>query len=303
VDLQRVYFHIVEKRGAIMPIPKKAFGRTSHLSTRALFGAAAFSSVSQAEADRTMELLIENGVNHIDTAASYGDAELRIGPWMETHRERFFLATKTGERRYDGAKAEFERSLQRLRVSQVDLIQLHNLVGEDEWEVAMGPGGALEYLIEARDQGLVKYIGVTGHHVAIAGMHQRSLERFDFDSVLLPYNYLMMQNETYRAGFEAVVETCKARGAAVQTIKGVTRRPYVTEQSSHATWYAPMTDQPSIDKAVHWVLGNEDVFLNTVGDIHILPKVLDAAARYEAGTPDEVMEAMAAEWEMAPLFV
>lgn len=286
-----------------MPIPTKAFGRTGHSSTRALFGAAAFSSVTQDEADRTMELLLERGVNHIDTAAGYGDAEQRIGPWMESHRERFFLATKTGERSYDGAKAEFERSLRRLRVSQVDLIQLHNLVGEDEWEVAMGPGGALEYLIEAREQGLVKYIGVTGHFVAIAGMHQRSLERFDFDSVLLPYNYLMMRNETYRAGFEAVLSTCKARNIAVQTIKGITRRPYVTDRHIHATWYEPLTDQPSIDKAVHWVLGNEDVFLNTVGDIHLLPKVLDAAARFEERTPEAVMEAMAAEWEMAPLFV
>jgi len=286
-----------------MPIPKKSFGRTGHESTRTLFGAAALSSVSQDEADRTMELLIERGVNHIDTAASYGDAELRLGPWMETHRAAFFLATKTGERSYDGAKAEFERSLRRLRVSQVDLIQLHNLVGEDEWEVAMGPGGALEYLIEAREQGLVKHIGVTGHYVAIAGMHQRSLERFDFDSVLLPYNYLMMQNETYRAGFEAVLRACQARNTAIQTIKSITRRPYISEQHSHATWYEPLTDQANIDKAVHWVLGNEDVFLNTVGDIHLLPKVLDAAARFEEGTPDSVMQAMVAEWEMAPLFV
>ena len=286
-----------------MPIPKKAFGRTGHRSTRTLFGAAAFSSVTQDEADRTMQLLIDYGVNHIDTAASYGDAELRIGPWMETHRDKFFLATKTGERSYDGAKAQLERSLRRLRVSQVDLIQLHNLLGEDEWEVAMGPGGALDYLIEAREQGLVKHIGVTGHEVAIAGMHQRSLERFDFDSVLLPYNYLMMQNETYRAGFESVLAICKARNVAVQTIKSITRRPYVSDHRSHATWYEPLTDQASIDKAAHWVLGNEDVFLNTVGDIHILPMVLDAAARYQERTPEAVMAAMAADWEMAPLFV
>lgn len=286
-----------------MPIPKKAFGRTNHQSARTLFGAAALGSVTQDEADRTMELLLEYGVNHIDTAASYGDAELRIGPWMETHRGHFFLATKTGERSYDGAKAQFERSLQRLRVSQVDLIQLHNLLGEDEWEVAMGPGGALEYLIEAREQDLVKHIGVTGHEVAIAGMHQRSLERFDFDSVLLPYNYLMMQNETYRAGFDAVIHACKSRNTAVQTIKGITRRPYVSGHRSHATWYEPLTDQPSIDKAVHWVLGNDDVFLNTVGDIHILPMVLDAAARYQERTPEAVMDAMVAEWEMAPLFM
>lgn len=286
-----------------MPIPKKAFGRTGHMSTRTLFGAAAFSDVTQDEADQTMQLLLARGVNHIDTAASYGDSELRLGPWMETHRDQFFLATKTGERTYDAAKRQFERSLQRLRVSSIDLIQLHYLVGEDEWQVAMGPGGALEYLQEAREQGLVKYIGVTGHDVAIARMHQRSLERFDFDSVLLPYNYLMMQNPVYRAGFREVVEICKARNVAVQTIKGVTRRPYIGEGRSHATWYEPLTDQASIDKAVHWVLGDEDVFLNTVGDIHVLPLVLDAAERYQERTPDAVMQAMVAEWEMAPLFV
>lgn len=286
-----------------MSIPKKVFGRSGHLSTRTIFGAAAFSSVTQAEADRTMELLLERGVNHIDTAASYGDAEIRIGPWMEAHRADFFLATKTGQRSYDGAKQDLQRSLERLRVNEVDLIQLHHLVGEEEWQVAMGSGGALEYLLEARDQGLVKYIGVTGHDVAIAGMHRKSLDRFDFDSVLLPYNYPMMQNALYRAGFEEALRICKARNCAVQTIKGITRRPYAGERRSHATWYEPLTDPASIDKAVHWVLGNDDVFLNTVGDIDVLPLVLDAAARFEARTPEPVMQQMAAEWEMAPLFV
>ena len=286
-----------------MSIPKKVFGRTGHLSTRTLFGAAALGDVTQDDADRTMQLLLDYGVNHIDTAASYGDSELRLGPWMERYRDQFFLATKTAERTYDGAKAEFEKSLRRLRVDEVDLIQLHYLVGNDEWEVAMGVGGALEYLIEAREQGLVKYIGVTGHDVAIARMHQRSLDRFDFDSVLLPYNYLMMQNPVYRSGFNEVLEICQARNAAVQTIKGITRRPYLSDKRSHATWYEPLTDQPSIDKAVHWVLGNEQVFLNTAGDIGILPKVLSAAARFAGRTPEADMQALVAEWEMAPLFV
>ena len=286
-----------------MSIPKNVFGRTGHLSTRALFGAAALGDVTQDEADRTMQLLLDYGVNHIDTAASYGDSELRLGPWMERYRDQFFLATKTAERTYDGAKAEFEKSLRRLRVDEVDLIQLHYLVGNDEWEVAMGAGGALEYLIEAREQGLVKYIGVTGHDVAIARMHQRSLDRFDFDSVLLPYNYLMMQNPVYRSGFTEVLEMCQARNTAVQTIKGITRRPYLSDKRSHATWYEPLTDQASIDKAVHWVLGNEQVFLNTAGDIGILPKVLSAAARFAGRTPEADMQAMVAEWEMAPLFV
>ena len=286
-----------------MAIAKKAFGRTGHQSTRLLFGAAALGDVTQDQADQTMQLLMEHGINHIDTAASYGESELRLGPWMEKHRQNFFLATKTGERSYDGAKAQFERSLRRLRVSEVDLIQLHYLVGEEEWEVAMGPNGALKYLQEAREQGLVKYIGVTGHDVAIAGMHQKSLRHFDFDSVLLPYNYLMMQNETYRVGFEEVVRLCKQTNCAVQTIKSITRRPYPNQQRSHSTWYQPLTDQPSIDKAVHWVLGNEDVFLNTVGDIALLPKVLDAAQRFTKGTADTVMQAMVAEWQMEPLFV
>jgi len=286
-----------------MAIPKKEFGRTGHISTRLLFGAAALGSVTQDDADRTMELLIENGINHIDTAASYGESELRLGPWMEKHRGDFFLATKTGERTYDKAKAEFEKSLERLRVDNVDLIQLHYLVGEDEWKVAMGPGGALEYLEEAREQGLVKYIGVTGHDVAIAKMHQKSLERFDFDSVLFPYNFPMAQNETYMAGFEEVVRICKERNVAIQTIKSITRRPYQGDHRSHSTWYEPLTDQASIDKAVHWVLGNEDVFLNTAGDITILPKVLDAAQRFESCPSDAEMQAMVDELDMAPLFV
>ncbi|MCY3716625.1 MAG: aldo/keto reductase [Chloroflexi bacterium] len=286
-----------------MAIPKQVFGRTGHLSTRTLFGAAAFADVTQDEADRSMQLLLDYGVNHIDTAASYGDSELRLGPWLERYRDQFFLATKTDERTYDGAKAQFERSLRRLRVDEVDLIQLHYLVGEEEWQVAMGAGGALEYLIEAREQGLVKYIGVTGHDVAIARMHQRSLERFDFDSVLLPYNYLMMQNPVYRSGFNEVLEMCAVRNVAVQTIKGITRRPCLSGERSHATWYEPLTDQPSIDKAVHWALGNEQVFLNTAGDIDILPKVLSAASRFAGRTPEVDMQAMVAEWEMVPLFV
>ena len=286
-----------------MAIPKKAFGRSGHLSTRLLFGAAAFSNVTQEQADRTMELLIANGINHIDTAASYGDSEMRLGPWMEKHRDDFFLATKTGERSYDGAKAEFERSLRRLRVSEVDLIQLHYLVGEEEWDVAMGPDGALKYLLEAREQGLVKYIGVTGHDVAIARMHLKSVDHYDFDSVLLPYNYPMMQNEVYRAAFEELVSQCRDVKRAVQTIKSITRRPYPGDGRSHATWYEPLTDQASIDKAVHWVLGNEDVFLNTVGDITLLPLVLEAGHRFVERTPEAEMRAMMAEAEMAPLFV
>ena len=284
-----------------MAIPKQPFGRTGHMSTRTLFGAAALSSVTQDEADQTLELLLKYGVNHIDTAASYGESELRIGPWMPQYRDRFFLATKTGERTYDKAKAEFERSLKRLQVDSVDLIQLHYLVSEDDWNVAMGPGGVLEYVQEARDQGLVRFIGVTGHDVAVTRMHLRSLERFDFDSVLLPFNYLMMQNATYAAGFHDVLRAAQERNIAVQTIKSICRRPYPGERT-HATWYEPLTTQDSIDKAVHWVLAQEGIFLNTVGDITVLPMVLDAASRFEARPTDDAMQAMVRAWDMAPLF-
>ncbi len=285
-----------------MAISKLRFGRTGHLSTRTIFGAAALSNVTQDDADRTMELLLEYGINHIDTAASYGESELRLGPWMQTHRDQFFLATKTGERTYDKAKTEFEKSLERLQVDSVDLIQLHYLVGEEEWKVAMGSNGVLEYLEEARDQGLVKYIGVTGHDVAIVKMHRKSLERFDFDSVLLPYNYPMMQNPIYAKGFEEVLGLSQERDVAVQTIKSITRRPYPNDNRSHSTWYEPLTDQASIDLAVHWVLGQEGVFLNTAGDIDLLPKVLGAANRFETRPSDEVMQNLVDEKEMLPLF-
>jgi aryl-alcohol dehydrogenase-like predicted oxidoreductase len=284
-------------------IPTFPFGRTGHQSTRTIFGAAALGRVTQAEADGTMETLMRFGINHIDTAASYGESELRLGPWLERYRERFFLATKTGLRTYQEAREQIRRSLQRLRVAQVDLIQLHNLAQPEEWDVALGPGGALEACVEAREQGLVRFIGVTGHGTGIAGMHLRSLERFDFDSVLLPYNYPMMQNPQYAADFEALVALCQERNVAVQTIKGITRAPWGDAPHTAATWYEPFQEQGDIDLAVHWVLGRPGLFLNTAGDIHILPKVLDAASRLGDRPTDEQMQHLAAQREMAPLFV
>ncbi len=283
-------------------IPTAPFGRTGHESTRTIFGAAAFWSVTQEEADRTLDLLLRYGINHIDTAASYGDSEMRIGPWMEHHRGRFFLATKTGERSYAAARDEIHRSLERLRVDQVDLLQLHNLVDQDGWEQALGPGGALEAAVEAREQGLVRFIGVTGHGLETAAMHQRSLERFDFDTVLLPYNYTIMQNQQYAADFEALMTLCSERSVAVQTIKGIVRRPWGEREQTRATWYEPLEDQKAIDSAVNWVLRRPGVFLNTVGDIHVLPKVLDAASRFESASREQLDEDLS-RLELEPLFV
>lgn len=284
-------------------IQKQLFGRTGHKSTRILFGAAALGTVTQAEADRTLDLLLEYGINHIDTAASYGEAELRIGPWMPQHRKNFFLATKTERRTYQEAKEELHRSLDRLQVDSVDLWQIHALMKEDEWETAMGPGGALEAFIEAREQGLVRFLGITGHGTGIAALHMRSLERFNFDSVLLPYSYVMMQNPQYAADFNALLKLCREKKVAVQTIKSLAKGPWGDKPQTHATWYEPVTDQTGIDRAVHWVLNQPDVFLNTVGDIHLLPKVLDAAARFQTGPADEEMQATVDKLEMEPLFV
>jgi predicted aldo/keto reductase-like oxidoreductase len=283
-------------------IPKSEFGRTGHLSTRVLFGAAALSQVTQAEADKTLELLLEYGINHIDTAASYGEAELRIGPWMKEHRTDFFLATKTEKRTYQGARDELQRSLERLQVDSVDLWQMHFLIDEEEWQTAMGPGGALEAFIEAREQGLVRFLGITGHGLQVTDFHKRSLERFDFDSVLLPYSPIMMDNPDYAAGFEEVFAICKERNVAVQTIKSISGGPWNDHKKTRATWYKPLEEQAHIDTMVHWVLSRPGVFLNSVGDIYVLPKVLDAASRFNEEMKQSDFEDAIARIQVEPLF-
>jgi aryl-alcohol dehydrogenase-like predicted oxidoreductase len=273
-------------------IERRPFGRTGHLSTVTLFGAAALARVGQDEADRTLEVLLRYGVNHIDTAARYGDSELRIGPWMARHRGDFFLATKTGSRTAAAAREDLHRSLDRLRVDHVDLIQLHSLAHPDEWDQAMGPAGALEALIEARAAGLARFIGVTGHGWTIPAMHRRSLARFDFDSVLMPYNAFMAQQERYRETFEQTLAICRERDVAVQIIKSIARGPWATADRTHATWYQPLEHQADIDRAVHWVLGMPGVFINTPGDVTLLPRVLDAASRFQRRPADGEMAAM-----------
>jgi aryl-alcohol dehydrogenase-like predicted oxidoreductase len=280
-----------------------SFGRTGHQSTRAVFGAAALSRVSQEEADQTLEVLLHYGINHIDVAAGYGDAELRVAPWLKKHPGRFFLATKTGSRTYDEAKRDIHHSLERMGVQRVDLIQLHNLADPIEWDRALSPGGALDACIEAREQGLVRFIGVTGHGSQIAATHLRSLERFDFDSVLLPYSYITMQDPHYAAMFERVFALCAERKIAMLTIKSIARRPWWGHEHTRSTWYEPFEEQGDIDRALHWVLARPGIFLATVGDINLLPKVLDAASRFRTAPDDETMREQSARLEMFPLFV
>jgi aryl-alcohol dehydrogenase-like predicted oxidoreductase len=289
-------------------IERIPFGRTGHRSSRTLFGAAALGRMKQDRADRVLETLLRYGVNHIDTAASYGDSELRVAPWLRRHRDAFFLATKTHERTYSTARDGLHRSLERLGVDRVDLIQLHNLVEPAEWETALGPGGALEAVVEARDAGLVRFIGVTGHGTRAAEMHLRSLERFDFDSVLLPYNYAMMQAPEYARDFEALVALCREREVAVQTIKAVARRRWQDETQPRFSWYEPLREPEAVRRAVQWVLRRPGLFLNTSSDATLLPEILEAASQTgderPGGEPSDAnMQRDASRLGIQPLFV
>ena len=254
-------------------IARAPFGSTGHESTRTIFGAAA-----------------------------YGESELRLAPWLARDRERFFLATKTGRRDRVGAREEIRRSLDRLGVDSVDLLQLHNLVDVIEWEAALGTGGALEAAIEAREEGLVRFIGVTGHGLSAARMHRRSLERFSFDSVLLPYSAIQIRDDAYAADFEELVAVCEQRGVAIQTIKAISLAPWNGRAPTSSTWYEPLREQADIDLAVHWVLGRTGTFLNTVGDLALLPMVLDAAARFEARPPDDAIDDLVSRRSLVALF-
>jgi Predicted oxidoreductases of the aldo/keto reductase family len=284
-------------------IPSSTFGRTEHVSTRILFGAASLGRVTQTEADKTVETIMKYGINHIDTAASYGDAELRLGPSIAKYRKQFFLASKTGDRTYQAAKDSIHRSLERLRTDHLDLIQLHGVIEDSEWEIAVGPGGALEAALEARRQGLVKFIGITSHSLHAPLIHQKSLARFDFDSILLPWNYQLSQNPVYAANFKLAVDAAQAKKTAVQIIKTAQRRPWTDSVHWAATWYEPYRDQRSIDLAIHWALSNPGVFINSVGDIHVLQMVLDAASRYEKAPAQEQMQELMRIQDAKPLWV
>ena len=284
-------------------IAKAEFGRTGHQSTRIVFGAAALSSVSQDVADQTLDLLLEHGVNHIDTAASYGESELRIKPWLKREPGRFFLATKTGKRDEKGAREELHRSLDRLGVDHVDLWQLHSLADPIEWDQALSPGGALDAALRARDERLVKWIGVTGHGAQIAATHRRSLERFDFDSVLLPYNFATMRSPYYRENFDALVKTCEEQRVAVQTIKSIALRPWMDHERTRTTWYEPLESAEDVDLAVWWALGRKGVFVDSVGDVNLLHLVLEAAEDFSSAPADEEMQALLERTQSIPLFV
>lgn len=284
-------------------IPKAEFGRTGHHSARVIFGAASLGSVTQRVADEALEVLLKYGVNHIDTASDYGESELRIAPWLKREPGRFFLATKGDKRDEKGAREEIQRSLDRLGVDHVDLWQIHSLADPIEWDQALSPGGALDAALWARAEGLINWIGVTGHGSQIAATHRRSLDRFDFDSVLLPYNFITMQNAYYRDNFEALLEMCRQRNVAVQTIKSIARRPWMERDHTRNTWYQPFEEPEDIDRAVWWAMGRREIFLDSAGDVNLLPLVLDAANRFHRAPEEPEMQAMLMESHGEPLFV
>ncbi len=295
----------VGQTGGLMPTSE--FGSTGHVSSRVLFGAAALGSMSAERAEVTLAQLQPAGVNHIDTAASYGDSEDRLKPFLAEHRGDFFLATKTGDRSGDAARASLERSLERMDVESVDLIQLHNLVEDDEWAEAFRPGGAVEALDQARSEGLCRFIGVTGHGVRIPGMHLRSLAEFEFDSVLFPFNFSMMSSPTYRADVEALIALCQDRGVAMQTIKSIARRRWQHDDEPKFSWYEPLTERDAIANAVRYVLGHDTggeqkLFVNSSSDARLLPLMLEAAKLAKSTPSHETMSADQDRFDVTPLF-
>lgn len=287
-------------------IPTYPFGKTGHDSSRLLFGAAALGGMRQEKADSTIELVRNAGINHFDTAASYGDSELRLADYLQDHRGDVFLASKTGNRDGAGARASIERSLERMQIEQLDLIQFHNLAQDADWDQAMAPGGALEAALQAKEEGLIRFIGVTGHGTRIAEMHLKSLDRYDFASVLLPYNYNMLQEDQYRQEFETLYSLCREKGIAMQTIKSIAKRRWREDDPAPKfSWYEPYRDGDVISRAVHFVLMREGLFLNTSSDATLLPKLIDAAEAFAEGVTTDLESQVEADnaTEGEPLFV
>ena len=286
-----------------MTIQKRPFGKTGHYSSAVIFGAAALKNVDQKTADDTFEILLQYGVNHIDTAPRYGESEIRIGPWMDHHRDDFFLATKIDKWDYAGAKASLNQSLDRLRTDHIDLIQLHAFIYPDDCEQAFSDDGAIHALIEARENGLINHIGITGHGWTVAAMHRRNLERFPFDSVLMPWNWFAANHPYYRSDFDETLAYCRSRNIAVQTIKAIARGPWAAGATQEQnTWYQPLTEKAPIKDAVDWVLAEPDIFLNSVGDVNILPMVLEAADNLNTRPSDQVMRELAKKQGLVSIF-
>ncbi len=284
---------------------KRRFGRTGHFSTVAILGGAALGKFDQAIDDTAIARAIAAGVNHIDIAPSYsnGMAELRLAPWLARERQRFFLGCKTTERTKDGAAAEFRRSLEKMQVDNFDLYQLHAVNTIDELDKATAPGGALEAVIQARAEGLTKFIGITGHGLFAPGVFLEALRRFDFDTVLFPINAKLFSQPDYRRDAETLLRECRARDVGVMAIKAVTKGPWGERDRTHTTWYEPFTDATNIQRAVNFALSQDITGLCTIGDVNVLPLFLDACEHFTPLNHVEQESMIAEAAQLEPLFV
>jgi len=275
------------------------------MSSVLIYGGAALAAVDQATADRSVRLALDAGINHFDVAASYGDAELRLGPWMPRIRERVFLATKTERRDRDGAWAQINQSLGRLQTDHVDLIQIHAVGDLAELDRVTGPGGSLEAAVRARDEGLAGAVGITGHGHQAPATHREALRRFGFDTVLTPLSSVLSRDPAYRSDYEALVAELQAQDAALMVIKAVARRnwPEAAERG-YATWYEPFDDQERITAAVAWALSHQEVTgIATPGDVRLLPPLIEAERRLGQTSVDEAEEVLARATDYSSPFI
>lgn len=280
----------------------RRFGRTGHMSTVAIFGAAAFWEISQTDADKVMEAVIEAGINHIDVAPSYGQAEIRVGPWMPRERGRFFLGCKTMERTKEGAWREMQESFKRLQTESFDLYQCHAITTMEELDMITMRGGALEAFVEARRAGLTKFIGITGHGVNAPQIYLEALRRFDFDSVLFPLNFVQMANPEYRKHAEELIATCKAKDVGTMVIKTITKGPWGERHHTATTWYEPFDQSAEIQQAVNFALSHEVTGVCTAGDTRVLPLVIEACQNFSRLSENEIEGMIKSGKQFEPLF-
>ena len=284
----------------------RRFGRSGHMSTIAIFGGAAFhGTISREEAEEALELAFAAGINHYDFAAGYGSgmAETRMGPWLERHREQVFIGTKTSQRSYAAAWAEINRSLALLRCEQIDLAQIHGVTDDDDLDAATGPEGALEAMRRARDEGLTRHIGITGHGLQAPRLYYEALERFDFDSVLFPINPVLFANAEYRGHAERLLARCQERDVGVMAIKSIAKGPWGAQAKRWHTWYEPWETQERIQQSVNFALSQPGVTgIPMAGETVLLPQLLQAAENFRPLTHEEQAALIAGSAELEPIF-
>jgi aryl-alcohol dehydrogenase-like predicted oxidoreductase len=280
----------------------RRFGRTGHMSTVAIFGAVALGQITQDQADVTIQQVIDAGVNHIDIAPSYGEAEARLGPWMPQIRDQFFLGCKTTERTRDGAEAEMHRSLERLQVDHFDLYQFHAITSMDELDQIFAKGGALEAFLKARDEGLTRYIGITGHGFEAPEVFQEALRRFDFDSILFPVNFVQYAIPSYRQSSQTLIQMANAKDVGIMAIKYSTRAPWGDKPQTYHMWYEPFDDREMIQKGVNFTLSQNITGVCTAGDYRVLPLSLEACQNFEPMGQEEQIALLQEARQYEPLF-